>query len=179
MKGLLWLGMILAPWACLFAGAPCTPLTSKSEKELLESYHTLRDRRESCHFQPEDYLGISKRAFLTEQYTVAIWSAKTGLGQSAKNSLVWLELNYFLGISYLKKDRLEEAIETLKEIVLAPDWQKKDADLVQKAHLALVDAYFQRAGKSDENVKYLVRLFKNRYAKSAYLYTLRNWNANK
>jgi hypothetical protein len=179
MKARAWLCMVFVPWVYLYADAPCSPEFINSEKDIQKSYKLIQKTVSKCNLKTKDFLNFSKQAFLAGQYSMAIWSSKTGLAQSHENSGAGLELGYFLGISYLEKDRFDEAIKTLKEIVFDPGWQNRETDLIQKAHMALVEAYYRRNNKNDENVKYLVRLFKNRYPSSSYLFTLRSWNAGK
>ncbi|MDH4261456.1 MAG: hypothetical protein OEV78_00265 [Spirochaetia bacterium] len=179
MKVFAWLCIIFMPWAYIYAKPKCSLDFISSEKDILKSYAMIQKKTSSCDIKAEDYLAFTKRAFLAEQYAIAIWSSNEGIAQSIKDTETNIELNYFLGISLIEKNRFEESIKTLKAIVFNSKWQSIEDDLVQRSHLALIDAYYKKNNTSDENVKYLIRLFKNRYSSSSYLFTLRSWNANK
>jgi len=177
MRAKFFFCMIFMPWMYLFAN-PCALDGIKSERDIQKSYQFIKKKALSCQIHPEEYLDFTKQAFLAEQYSLAIWSSKKGMEHTGKKPEIHDELNYFLGISYLENGRFEDAIKTLRQIVFQESSKKKYSELIQKAHLALIEAYFKRSQKQDENVNYLIRLYKNRYADSGYLFTLRSWNAN-
>lgn len=178
MKFRVFLFFIFIPGISIYAKAPCSLEFVSSEKNIKKSYEKIRKISSKCTVTGKNYLDFSKRAFLSEEYSLAIWSSETGLKNCLENSGICLELNYFLGISLLKKKRPEDAIGVLRKLVFDPMWQNKEHELIQKAHLALVESYYQRGKRRDENTRYLIELFKNRYATSHYLFTLRSWNTN-
>lgn len=162
------------------AAGSCSSRFLFKEKKVRSLYFQVRKQEKKCSFTAQFYLDLSKRAYLAQEYSIAIWAAKKGLSVSGqKKGITNRELTYYLGISFLEKDRLEEAIRSLQKIVQENPRQKELREVTQKSHLALIEAYYRKKGKNKDDILYLVHLFYNRYGTNGYRGNLRFWTEKK
>jgi len=153
----------------LFAQRECNPSPIGSGKALQKLYYELRALEKECKIDPMFLLKYAQRAYLAERYNEAIWASESALKYKTADTTSDLILRYTLGLSYIEKGRIEEAIITLR--VVTENNSSADLHRIfhQKAHLALIKAYLTKAGgKVDQDVRFLANLFFHRYPKSSY-----------
>jgi hypothetical protein len=122
------------------------------------------------------------QAYLSENYAIGIWAASSAIKENKSKSMEKMaEFHYYLGISYLGKNRTEEAISVLKKIVFYENYNQIDREILEKSHMALIQAYSEnnKNQKNNQNITYLIRLFKARHNKSNMVFNIQDWNGKR
>lgn len=162
---------IIVFFAMAFSAFAGCPSQWQGKKDLKQVYRDLRKTSKVC--RASVYNEYAARALLAGRFAESLWATKQGLQSKKIAANLEQELKIVQGSVFTQMGRYEEAISTLKEVAFDG---KGNPHLVQKAHLMLIRAYYDKAGqKRDSNVIYLVNLFRNRYPSSDLLAALEKW----
>lgn len=174
-----WIAAAVISAQPVLAAGNCDEKELDKEKNVIRKYLSIKQN--TCRLAPAYLLNLSKEAYVSGNYAIGIWAIRSVLATQKKHDINEMaEFYYYLGLSYLGKERNEEAISVLKKIVFSDTPEKLDNIILQKAHMALIQAYFQDdPRKNDKDIDYLIRLFKNRYKDSTLLYAVYDWNTHR
>ncbi len=155
----------------------CNESLIQTEKSLRKVYFALRYSDSNCHYDARTLSRYAARAYLAGRFAETLWATSLGLSRAGDDD-IRLELLLYQGLAYVDLGRYEEAIVPLKKAGF-PEKTPKDGLISQRAHMALIEAYFRKGKKSvDENVKYLVNSFYYRYPESPYKQLVQQWYRN-
>ena len=158
--------------------AVCSANLVKKQKDIDELFSDLRALPSYCSQRDRLYLEFANRAYLGGHYIKSLWAVEVALqSQKVQNDYFW-NLKVLEGKNLNALNRFEEAIDVLRPMAIQNKADKASALIKQRAHLALIESYYLRAGRNkDKNVFYLISLFMSRHPDSRYQSLLRDWLA--
>lgn len=179
---LLWskksVGLVCSLLLSTSLSAACSTNLVKKQKNIEEVFVELRSLPPHCGQKDRLFLEFANRAYLGGHYVKSLWAVETALQrQKIRDNNYW-SLKVLEGKNLNALNRFEEAIEVLRPMAIQNKADQASSVLKQRAHLALIESYYLRAGRNkDKNVFYLISLFMSRHPNSRYQPLLRDWLA--
>lgn len=158
--------------------AACSTNLVKKQKNIEELFAELRSLPSHCGQKDRLFLEFANRAYLGGHYVKSLWAVETALQRQKRRDNHYWSLKVLEGKNLNALNRFEEAIEVLRPMAIQNKADQASSHLKQRAHLALIESYYLRAGRNkDKNVFYLISLFMSRHPNSRYQPLLRDWLA--
>jgi len=144
------------------------------QKNISKTYYNLRNHKKKCYLTVHHFLEFAKRSFLAGRLSESLWASNYGL-KTSKNEFNVIPLRYIKAMTLFEKNRLEEAIISLKKIYNQSIKNKNLKEYKEKALLLLIKIYYKKHNQRDKNVAYLLRLYRSKYKESKYYSLVSRW----